>query len=640
MSESLPKRPDLDQLRRRAKELRDAARRSDADALARFAQHHPAAGRSAVTLAAAQLVVARELGFASWPTLKAALDLEAAARGETSTLLAAALDGSGPRVAAALARGSDIMQRDVRAAAALGDVDTARRALALDPSAAVAIDEERGWPPLLYACYSRWHDIEPGGAAGLAEVVQLLLEAGASPNTNDGGRPRYRSALKGSVEVNNPAVTEVLLHAGASPDPGEPIAEAVRHRDQRCLKLLLAHGARVERTWALGAAVFHDDAAALSLLLDALSRRGVPVADIATEALPEAVVGASLPVVLALLDAGAAPMATDDEGRSAYRLAVRAGKPHVAARLREAGAPDDSTDVDRLLGAAVTGDRRTAIGLLATRPDLMDRLSDQDRAVIVDVSAAGSAEAVALMLDLGFAANVSKDGDQPLHNAAYHGNAEVVRLLLTRGVDIDARDGRFDSTALAFATVGSREQAGRPGDWITTVRLLLDAGASREEIWIAEKPPSGDIADLLRSYGIFPPDVAGAPTGDESLVAGSIGNGVMAEMAQHLEAAHVHRDLDLLASLLHPEVRWTGDCTNREQVLVWYRGLLDEGTAATVNNVEVDRDAVILDLSVSGAAEGARPTPPQRLWQVFTVADAQVIDIRGYSDHATALARA
>ena len=40
MSTSLPERPDLDQLRRQAKELRDAARRGDPDAVERFARHY------------------------------------------------------------------------------------------------------------------------------------------------------------------------------------------------------------------------------------------------------------------------------------------------------------------------------------------------------------------------------------------------------------------------------------------------------------------------------------------------------------------------------------------------------------------------------------------------------------------------
>jgi hypothetical protein len=66
-----------------------------------------------------------------------------------------------------------------------------------------------------------------------------------------------------------------------------------------------------------------------------------------------------------------------------------------------------------------------------------------------------------------------------LHTAAYCGNAAVVRLLLEAGAAVDARDARFDATPLAFTTAGSGEQAGQPGEWIETVRLLIEAGAPR-----------------------------------------------------------------------------------------------------------------------------------------------------------------
>ncbi len=203
MSEFLPERADLSQLRRRAKELRDAARRGDAAALGRFARHHPAAPHGAVTLAAAQLVIARELGFASWPALKIAVDAGAIAGEAVNVFVAASVDGRLGQAAAIFRANPGIASRSLLAAAVLGDAGAARAMLADDPAAAVTVDDERGWPPLLYACYSRWHEIDPGRAAGLAEVARILLEAGASPDTNDGGRPRFRSALKGSVEAGN-----------------------------------------------------------------------------------------------------------------------------------------------------------------------------------------------------------------------------------------------------------------------------------------------------------------------------------------------------------------------------------------------------------------------------------------------------
>ncbi len=639
MSTSLPERPDLAQLRRQAKELRDDARRGESGAVERFIRQYRSAPQGAVTLAAAQLVIARELGFASWPRLKAAVEAHATSPARRAeALVAASVEGRLREAVTILDTVQDVAGHSLAAAAVLGDAQQVAEMLAVDPAAAVAIDEARGWPPLLYACYSRWHQIDPRRAAGLTQVVRLLIAAGASPNTNDGAR-YPRSALKGSVEANNPDMTRILLEAGANPNVGEPIGEAVGRGDHRCLQLLLSHGARVAGTWAFGAAIYHDDPEAVVLLVDALRAGAGQVEQMATEALPDAAANASPAVIVALLAAGADSEASDEHGVSALRLAVRAGKNETAALLASHGAPDDSTDIDRFIGACRRADRAAAEQLLAGHPDLFDHLTDVDHSAISEAAASGPAAALRLMLELGFSPRARSFGEEPLHAAAYHGNAEAVRLLLAAGADVDARDDRFDGTPLAFATVGSGERAGQPGNWLEVVRLLVAAGASRRGVWIADKPPSEEVIDLLLSYGISSDEEPEPQVEESDDLPISLGAGVMADIARHIEAAYRTLDLELLGSLLHPDVRWSGQCSTSAEVLDWYRRLLADGTRATVESVEVDRDAVVLGIGVAGQAEGTRPAPAERVYQVFTVDNDEIVEIRGYPDRASALAR-
>lgn len=65
----LPLRPDLDQLRRQARDLRRGAAAGDEDALRRLG-----AVSAPATLSGAQLALAREHGFPSWARLKAAVE--------------------------------------------------------------------------------------------------------------------------------------------------------------------------------------------------------------------------------------------------------------------------------------------------------------------------------------------------------------------------------------------------------------------------------------------------------------------------------------------------------------------------------------------------------------------------------------
>ena len=68
---TLAERPDLDQLKRQAKELLDAFRARQPEAVAEVTAHYHDADSATFALHDAQLVIARAYGFQSWPKLKA-----------------------------------------------------------------------------------------------------------------------------------------------------------------------------------------------------------------------------------------------------------------------------------------------------------------------------------------------------------------------------------------------------------------------------------------------------------------------------------------------------------------------------------------------------------------------------------------
>jgi len=78
MSKPLPPRPSLEQLKKQAKDLLKAQKSGIAESLLRIRENHPnfsAISQSELrnakfSLSDAQLVIAREYGFASWPKLK------------------------------------------------------------------------------------------------------------------------------------------------------------------------------------------------------------------------------------------------------------------------------------------------------------------------------------------------------------------------------------------------------------------------------------------------------------------------------------------------------------------------------------------------------------------------------------------
>ena len=66
--------PDIDQLRRQARELLEAYRAQSPDAVLEVGAHHRTATPETFALHDAQFVLARSYGFESWPKLKAAVE--------------------------------------------------------------------------------------------------------------------------------------------------------------------------------------------------------------------------------------------------------------------------------------------------------------------------------------------------------------------------------------------------------------------------------------------------------------------------------------------------------------------------------------------------------------------------------------
>ena len=117
----------------------------------------------------------------------------------------------------------------------------------------------RGWAPLLYVTHSCFASVE---------LARELLARGADPNATFTNEYGEMSAIYGAAGVvHDPALTALLLEAGADPNDGESLYHATEATDPACLALLLEHGARPAGTAALAHAIDDDKLEYVRLLL-------------------------------------------------------------------------------------------------------------------------------------------------------------------------------------------------------------------------------------------------------------------------------------------------------------------------------------------------------------------------------------
>jgi ankyrin repeat protein len=419
------------------------------------------------------------------------------------------------RAARLLAENPEIEGYSFATAVLLGDAARVGEELQRDPSLATRADERTGWTALHLACASRWHQLDPARADGLVEVARLLLDAGADVTTRIGQWTPLRCAVgSASTGAGNEPIVDLLIERGARPEDHDLYLAGFAANAPGVLRLLVqaVPDMRATAEQALAAPVSKDDAESVRILLEAGADPNRYRDDDGdrSSALCEAIeASCSANLVELLLEHGADANAGEGDGRSPYRLALTHGRSDVADLLRRRGAGDDASDADRFLAACLQPARDEVERRLADDPALVEQVTRDEPAAIVRAAASGNTDAVALMLDLGFArdAHAGDDGATPLHAAAYAGSADAVRLLLDRGAQIEARDTTWESTPLGWAVVGSGE---RPrdnprADWPETVRILLDAGAAMDDITLSPddpKQPSAEVAEILRARGI------------------------------------------------------------------------------------------------------------------------------------------
>jgi ankyrin repeat protein len=455
---------DLEQQRRRARELLQAARQGDAAALARLRQHHPLLAGSSdaellgtrLALHHAQLVIAREEGFASWPRLRA----EAERR----------LD----------LRRSQPIERDLS-----WYEDRARGLVSAHQAGLVnAFEPIRQWHPR----FRQASDEEVGRAPfSLADARLVYARQHGSPDW-----ARFEERIQSFGD-------------GAARPPFMAAFEALRARDVELLRELVeSHPDLVRARGTNGNSLLNLACSFASRTCDEDVRR------------------LSLDAVRLLLAAGADVNAPNDRGWTPLH---QAGHEGLIEMLIDAGAAVDreahGAGGTPLAVALFWGNRETA-DLLARRgvvplnlrvaaglgrPDLVDRLVDPrgrlapeafrgrgfyrphsgfpvwhptvDPQVVLDealawASRSGRVEVLPVLVALGARVDADPYRGTPLLWAAAKGRIETAAWLLDRGADVNQR-ATFGGPSHGEG-VTALHLAAQNGD-LPTARFLVERGA-------------------------------------------------------------------------------------------------------------------------------------------------------------------
>jgi ankyrin repeat protein len=343
------------------------------------------------------------------------------------------------------------------------------------------------------------------------------LDAGADPNAGWYEKPWrvgdpevWESALYGAAgSAHHAGVTQLLLERGADPNDGETPYHVPEGYDNTVLEILLKSGKVDEKgkAWILARKADWHDYDGMRLALDyGCDPNYVP--HWGTSSLQHSVLRDNrIQIIQLLLDRGGDPLLPNKkDGGNAAQMAARRGRGDVLKMLAERGIDVQLRGFDAVAAACAVGDRARADELLKTEPEARAMFAVHQGDLLGTFAGVGNTEGVRCLLDVGVPADALFSGDgyfgtpagsTALHAAAWHGNADVVRLLIERGTPLDSRDGD-GRTALQLAVracTASYWMNRRAPEW---VEPLLAAGASIEGI---EAPTGYAEADaLIRRY--------------------------------------------------------------------------------------------------------------------------------------------